>query len=47
MLTSAVLREVTGEDFGTVSAQTPRSTLEGIAVRYRYLADSRKGSRPQ
>ena len=37
VLTSAVLRSVTGEDFGGVTMQTPPQIREGIAGRYRLL----------
>ena len=38
--TSAVLRSVAGEDYGVVTPQTPPEIREGLAARYRALADA-------
>lgn len=40
VLCSAVLRTVAGQDFGVVTAQTPPDLREGMAGRYRLLAES-------
>ena len=40
MLSSAVLRSVTKQDFGVVTAQTPPDTREGMASRYRLVAEA-------
>jgi hypothetical protein len=44
VLASAMLRQVTREDYGVVTPQTPRPALEALAVRYRYLVDGAKAA---
>ena len=44
VLTSAVLRSVTGEDLGGVTMQTPPQIREGIAGRYRLLLEPEQTS---
>ena len=40
VLTAAVLRDVTQEDYGGVTLQTPPNIRDGIAGRYRVLAET-------
>ncbi len=44
VLASAVLRQVTGEDYGLVFAATPPSRLQTIADRYKFFADHGKAA---
>jgi hypothetical protein len=44
VLAAAVLRQVTGEDFGQVSFATPVEVREGIAARYRVLYESARAA---
>ncbi len=41
-LTAAVLRGLTGEDFGAISAQSPQEAREAVAARYRIAFDTQK-----
>lgn len=43
-LTGAVLRTLTGEDFGTVSQQSSHETRAAIAARYRVLFESKQAA---
>ena len=45
VLTAAVLRSVTKEDFGVVNMQTPREARAGIAARYRLLLQTQKAAK--
>ena len=45
VLASAVLRTVTGEDYGEIQPATPREQLEAIAMRYRRLYESARAAR--
>jgi len=44
VLTSAVLRSITNEDFGVVTMQTPEDVATGIAARYRLLVEAAKAA---
>jgi hypothetical protein len=44
VLSSAVLRTVTNQDFGVVTIQTPADVREGIAARYRMLVEQQKAA---
>ncbi len=44
VLAAAVLRGTTREDFGVVSINSPRAEREGIAARYRLLAESARAA---
>ncbi|MBX3462350.1 MAG: HEAT repeat domain-containing protein [Planctomycetes bacterium] len=44
VLAAAVLRTLTGEDFGVVAPDTPGEVREGIAARYRSLAESARAA---
>lgn len=44
VLSAAVLRARTGQDYGTVTVQTPVDIREGIAARYRVLADTARAA---
>jgi HEAT repeat protein len=44
VLAAAVLRSVAGEDFGSVNPQTPKDVREGIAGRYRVLAEAARAA---
>lgn len=44
VLSAAVLRAQTGQDYGTVTVQTPVDIREGIAARYRVLADTARAA---
>jgi HEAT repeat protein len=44
VLTAAVLRGLTNEDFGIVSPETPTDVREGIAARYRLLAETARAA---
>ena len=43
-LTAAVLRSLTGEDYGVVTALTPRDTIATMAARYRALFDGARAA---
>ncbi|MCK5942072.1 MAG: HEAT repeat domain-containing protein, partial [Planctomycetes bacterium] len=45
VLASALLRDVAGEDFGAVTPQTPPDIREGIAGRYRVLAETARAAK--
>lgn len=40
MLCTAVMRSVTGQDYGVVTEQTPPDTRQGMAARYQLVADA-------
>ena len=44
VLTAAVLRGLTGKDFGGVTMQTPPDIREGIAGRYRAFVDAERAA---
>ncbi|MBL9077151.1 MAG: HEAT repeat domain-containing protein [Planctomycetes bacterium] len=44
VLAAAVLRTLTNEDFGVVAPDTPADVREGIAARYRLLAESARAA---
>ena len=44
VLCSAVLRRVAGQDYGAVTQQTPKDVREGIAGRYRVLAETARAA---
>ncbi|HEX5053594.1 MAG TPA: HEAT repeat domain-containing protein [Planctomycetota bacterium] len=44
VLAAAVLRSVTGQDFGVVTPQTPQAEREGIAARYRLLVENARAA---
>jgi HEAT repeat protein len=44
VLCAAVLRTLTNEDFGVVSPETPADVREGIAARYRLLAETARAA---
>ncbi|MBL8728665.1 MAG: HEAT repeat domain-containing protein [Planctomycetes bacterium] len=44
VLSAAVLRTLTNEDFGVVSPDTPVEVREGIAARYRLLAENARAA---
>ena len=45
VLASAVLRSVTGEDYGEIQPATSPEELEAIAMRYRLLYESARAAR--
>ena len=45
VLAAAVLRTVTGEEYGQVRPATPTQQLEDIAARYRVLYESSRAAR--
>ena len=44
VLTGAVMRAVAGEDYGGVTMQTPPDIREGVAGRYRALAETARAA---
>ena len=47
VLASAVLRQVSGQDYGVVAMATPAEARAGIAARYRVLFETRKAAKNQ